>query len=56
MDVDAGRIVLGSASVADVGDEIFNLLLDVASGAPTKSEAFGYGDDEFVPWHIGAVL
>ena len=28
----------------------------VASGKKSRSEEFGYGDDEFVPWHIGAVL
>ena len=33
-----------------------DLLLDTASGRKTKSEEFGYGDNEFVPWKIGAVL
>jgi len=32
------------------------MILRVASGEKTKSEAFGYGELEFVPWHIGAVL
>ena len=31
-------------------------VLDIASGAPSKSEALGFGDDEFVPWQIGAVM
>jgi altronate dehydratase len=43
-------------SVEAVGAEIFAEILAVASGKKTRSEAFGYGDDEFVPWHIGAVL
>jgi altronate hydrolase len=39
-----------------MGAEIFRLWLDVASGEQSKSEAFGYGDNEFVPWQIGAVM
>jgi altronate hydrolase len=56
MDIDAGRIVTGEASIESVGREIYDRILDVASGTHTMSEDFGYGDDEFVPWHIGAVL
>jgi altronate hydrolase len=56
IDIDAGRILGGAVTVDDVGAEIFARILAVASGEKTKSEAFGYGDDEFVPWHIGAVL
>lgn len=56
MDIDAGRILDGGIDVDGVGAEIFARLLAVASGEPSKSEAFGYGDDEFVPWRIGAVL
>ncbi len=56
IDIDAGRIVSGAATVDAVGAEIWAEILAVASGKKTKSEAFGYGDDEFVPWHIGAVL
>ncbi|MBV5264798.1 UxaA family hydrolase [Pinisolibacter aquiterrae] len=56
IDVDAGRIVSAGVSVDAVGEEIFELILEVASGRQTMSEAFGYGDDEFVPWHVGAVL
>jgi len=56
MDVDAGRILSGEASVEQVGREIYNHLLRVASGEQTKSEAQGLGDYEFVPWQIGAVM
>jgi altronate hydrolase len=31
-------------------------VLETASGASTKSEDLGYGDAEFVPWQIGAVM
>ncbi len=56
IDLDAGRILTGEVTVDAVGAEIFARVLAVASGGRTKSEVFGYGDDEFVPWHIGAVL
>lgn len=56
MDVNAGRITSDGASVEEVGREIYELLLRVASGEKTKSEAQGLGDYEFVPWQIGAVM
>jgi altronate dehydratase large subunit len=44
MDVNAGRIVQGTASIREVGDEIYQLVLDVASGAKSKPEALGFED------------
>jgi altronate hydrolase len=31
-------------------------MLDTASGRKTKSELHGYGQNEFVPWQLGAVM
>ena len=56
MDVNAGRIVSDGATIAEVGQEIFDLLLDVASGKRSLSEQHGLGDHEFVPWQIGATM
>jgi altronate dehydratase len=39
-----------------VGEEIFAAILECASGKQSKSEAFGMGEDEFVPWTVGAIL
>ncbi len=55
MDINAGRILEG-ASVQEVGEEIFEKILAVASGENTKSEAQGIGDEEFCPWQWGPVL
>ena len=44
------------AHIEEAGERIFRLILDTASGARTRSEAFDYGDNEFVPWQIGAVM
>lgn len=56
IDIDCGPIASGEASVREKGAEILDLLLKVASGEPTKSEALGYGIAEFVPWQLGAVM
>ncbi len=55
MDVNCGDIVEGAA-LEDKGSEIFEMMLRVASGEKTKSEAQGFGSVEFVPWQIGAVM
>ncbi|NKB57742.1 MAG: altronate dehydratase [Alphaproteobacteria bacterium] len=56
MDINCGGVVDAGESIESVGEKIFQRLLEVASGDPTKSEQFGFGDDEFVPWQIGAVM
>ncbi|WP_292291707.1 altronate dehydratase family protein [Marivita sp.] len=56
MDVNAGRILSDGASVEDVGREIYDMWLRMASGEMSKSEAQGLGDYEFVPWQVGAVM
>lgn len=56
MDVNCGRIIDGEAGIEEVGREIFQRILDTASGRKTKSELLGFGDNEFVPWHLGAIL
>ncbi len=44
MDVNAGRIITGKASLDEIGDEIYDSLLKVAAGEPTKSEALGHAE------------
>ncbi len=56
MDLNCGEIVDGTASVQDIGRKIFDLICKTASGAPSKSEEQGFGDLEFIPWQIGAVM
>jgi altronate hydrolase len=56
MDINCGEIVDGTVSVQDKGREIFELMLRVASGEATRSESLGMGNDEFVPWQLGAVM
>jgi altronate hydrolase len=55
MDINCGDILDG-VSIEEKGAEIFATILRVASGEKTKSELLGYGDNEFVPWQIGATM
>ena len=55
MDINCGLIVDGECGVPEMGQRIFAQILRHASGEPTKSEALGLGDHEFVPWHLGIV-
>ena len=56
IDIDCGGIVEGRDTIDQVGERIFQLMLATASGAKTKSELHGYGQNEFVPWQLGAVM
>jgi altronate hydrolase len=56
MDVNCGTILSGEESVAECGARIFALMLRVASGEKTKSEAYGFGASEFAPWVLGATM
>jgi len=56
MDINCGVLADGEASMDELGWNIFQRILEVASGARTKSESLNSGNDEFVPWHIGAIM
>ncbi len=55
IDIDASPVLTG-VSLEAMGRTIFERILAVASGEPTRSETLGVGDDEFVPWQVGAYL
>ncbi len=54
MDVDCGGLVDGSTTLEERGAFIFERLLALASGERSRSELHGYGQNEFVPWQLGA--
>ena len=56
IDINCGEVIDGSASIDAMGERIFALMLRTASGEKTKSEVHGYGQNEFVPWALGAVM
>jgi altronate hydrolase len=54
MDINAGRIADGEATVPGIGKEIYDMIMRVASGERTCAETLGH--QEFVPWRIGPVM
>ena len=56
MDLNCGQLLDGAASLDELGEQIFQLVLQTASGRRTKSELHGFGDHEFVPWTTGATV
>ena len=56
MDFNCGTIIDGAETISQAGERFFQLMLETASGRRTKSERFGYGEDEFAPWVVGATM
>jgi altronate hydrolase len=56
MDINCGEILDGTASLQEIGSRIFQRMLEIASGEKSHSEAHGFGDEEFAPWMLGAVM
>lgn len=55
MDINCGEVIDGSATLDQMGEQIFQLMLKIASGERSLSESLGVGDNEFVPWQIGVL-
>ena len=56
IDINCGSIIDGDSTVAEMGERIFSAILNTASGHKTKSELHAYGQNEFVPWQLGATM
>ena len=55
MDINCGVIIDGEKDLDEMGQLIFERILQVASGDRSKSELLGVGENEFVPWPIGVL-
>ncbi len=55
MDLNCGTVLSGERSIPELGEELFRMMLSVASGERSRSEQHGYGQNEFVPWQISVV-
>ena len=53
MDINCGHIIDGKKSIEEMGEEIFQEFINIASGKKTKSELLSLGRHEFAPWQIG---
>jgi len=56
MDINCGEVLDEDLSIEEMGERIFEKIIKTASGELTKSEELGMGDNEFVPWQIGATM
>lgn len=56
IDLDCGRLLSGDANLDQLGEEMFALILRIASGEASASERSGLGGEEFVPWVPGAMF
>jgi altronate hydrolase len=56
MDINCGLVADGDKTIDEMGEAVFQTILDVASGEKSKSEKLGIGDNEFVPWLVGSVF
>ena len=55
MDFNCGEVLDGGASIAELGERFFRLMLETASGQRSRSERHGYGQQEFVPWQTSVI-
>ena len=56
MDINCGDIVSAGVPIRRRAARSSTRCCAVATGEKTKSEALGLGDNEFVPWQVGAVM
>ena len=56
MDFDCGGVVDGRQTIQEAGAALLQLMVATASGQRSKSEDNGLGDNEFLPWQLGAVM
>ncbi len=56
IDYDCGGVIDGRLGIAEAGEQLFRLMLAIASSTPSKSECNGLGDDEFMPWQLRPVM
>ena len=55
IDLDAGPIISGEASIAEIGEQLLDLIIRVASGE-IMPKAVALGQDDFIPWKRGVSL
>jgi len=55
IDIDCGPIIAGEKNIEQVGAEILNFIINVASGTVTP-KAVKLNQDDFIPWKRGVSL
>lgn len=55
IDMNCGTVVDEGADIGELGRQFYELMIRCASGERSKSETYGYGQNEFVPWQLSVV-
>lgn len=55
IDIDSGEIIEGKKSIPEMGEQILDFIIEVASGR-VKPKAVQLGQDDFIPWKRGVSL
>lgn len=55
IDVDSGPVITGEKTIREAGEEILEIMIDVASGK-RKTKAMQLNQDDFIPWKRGVSL
>ncbi|UHL63870.1 altronate dehydratase family protein [Paralcaligenes sp. KSB-10] len=55
MDMNCGSVIDDGVGIEQLGRELFQMILDCASGVRSRSEIHGYGQNEFVPWQLSVI-
>jgi len=55
IDIDSGSIISGEKTIEDVGEEILDYIIDLASGR-VETKAMQLNQDDFIPWKRGVSL
>ncbi len=55
MDINCGTVVDQGSDIHQLGREFYEMIIRCASGEPSKSELYGYGQNEFVPWQLSVI-
>jgi altronate hydrolase len=55
IDIDTGGVISGEKSIAQMGEEVLELVIQVAGG-DMRTKAEGKGQEDFIPWKRGISL
>jgi altronate hydrolase len=55
IDIDSGPIIAGEKTIEQMGEEILDFIIEVASGR-TKTKAMELNQNDFIPWKRGVSL
>lgn len=55
IDMNCGSVVDDGTDIGQLGEAFYQMMIRCASGERSKSETYGYGQNEFVPWQLSVI-